>query len=62
MAVNGKGELVKSVYDDCVNYSPNKTAPIQVICVKFGVLYECLNFAQKHNKERHCSNCSNRKE
>ncbi len=63
MAINSRGEIVHSVYDDCTNYKPDKNRPSNVKCVKYGQLFECLNFAEKNKKEEeHCTNCLNRKE
>jgi hypothetical protein len=54
--INNKGELIKSVYDDCINYTPNLDKPLGVRCEKFGNLYECTKLEGKH-----CGDCKNRK-
>jgi len=60
--INSKGEIIDSIPNNCLNYSPNKDKPTKIKCSILNVLYECNNCKSKNGDNfRGCSFCFNYK-
>lgn len=61
MAINSQGELLSAYSDTCINYNPDKCKPTKAKSIKFGRIYECLNYDHGENVDQGCYWCKNKK-